>query len=111
MNPFDDFLIAAMEAQTKTRNHGQILFLGFDTGGQHRMDARGVNRHRLLGENVLAGINGRLQVDRAEVRRRAQQHDIHATGEQFLVSLETDKATFFGHLDLRCKRRIGLNRS
>ncbi len=79
MNPFDDFLEAAMKTQTQTRNHGQILSLGFGTGGEHGMNTGSVYRDRLLGENVLAGINGRLQVTRAEVRRRAQEHELKPT--------------------------------
>jgi hypothetical protein len=50
-----------------------------------------VKLYQLRGEDVLARVDGRLQVQRAELRRRTQQHHV-AAGDHLLVGVEADEA-------------------
>ena len=56
------------------------------------MHAGGIDGDRLLGEDVLARLDRRAEVDRAEMRRRAEQYHVHAAAEQLPVSVESDEA-------------------
>jgi hypothetical protein len=54
-------------------------------GGQHLADARPVDGHRLLGEDVLARRHRRLEVHRPEARRRRQDDVVDARGVYHLL--------------------------
>jgi hypothetical protein len=70
-----------------------------DPGGlDHRLDAGHVHGHRLLAEDVLAGLDGGAQVERAEPGRGTQQHHIDAL-EQLLVPVEPVEAAVGGDID------------
>ena len=49
---------------------------------------------------MLAGINRRLEVDRAEARRRGQQHDVHAAVNHLLVGVQAHEALLGRDFDL-----------
>ena len=51
-------------------------------------------------KTCLPGLDRGLQMDRAEVRRRGQNHDIDAGGEHLLVGVEADEAAFGRDIDL-----------
>ncbi len=54
----------------------------------HRADARAVGRRRLLAEDVLVGIDRRLEVRRTEPRRRGEQHDVDVAVDDLLERIE-----------------------
>ncbi len=56
------------------------------------MDAGRVDGHRLLGEDVLAGLDGRAQVDRPEMRRGAEQDHVDPAAQELAVGVEPDEA-------------------
>ncbi len=77
----------------------QILFLRFFGGGQNLADAAGVGGDRLFHEHVLAGLHRGLEMDRAEARRRGEQHHVDARIDRFLISVEADELLVFRHVD------------
>ncbi len=78
-------------AVAQARDERQVLLLGFFGGFQHAADAGGVDGHRLFAEHVLAGGDGRLQMRRAEVRRRGQDHDVDVGGQQLFIGVKADE--------------------
>src|SRR6185436_11954892 len=82
--PDDSFLdrplrlaIAARVAALRSRHDGEVLPLRRLAGLDDPSDAGRVHRHRLLHEDVLPGVDGRLEVDGAEYRRGGQQDDFY----------------------------------
>ena len=78
---------------------GQLLGLGLLVGGQHLADAGGVNAHGFLGEQVLAGLDDRFDVQGPEARRRGQHHQVAAI-DDLLIGVEADEAAFVGDFEL-----------
>ena len=60
--------------------HGQVLLLRLLGGGQHAAHARRVGGHRLFHEDVLAGLDGGLEMNRPETGRRGQDHQVGPGG-------------------------------
>ena len=56
-----------------------------------------VDGHWLLGKNVLAGRDGGLQMGRAEMGGRGQNHHVHAAIDDVLIRVEADEAVVVGH--------------
>jgi len=54
-------------------------------------DARRVDRDGLLEEDVLARLDGRLEVQRPEARGRRQDHHVDAALDHLLVGVEADE--------------------
>ena len=71
---------------------GQVLLLGDLAGRDHLAAARRVHRHGLLHEHVLAGLDGRLEVHRPEVRRRRDEDQLDVRCEQLLVGVAAEEA-------------------
>ncbi len=67
--------------------------------GQDRADAGGVDGHGLFAEDVLAGLHSGLEVLRAEVRRRGEDHHVHVALEHLLVGVEPGELPLLGHVD------------
>ncbi len=77
----------------------QVLLLRLLVSGQHLADARPVDAHRLLGEEVLAGLDGRLDVLGPEAGRGGQHHQVTAV-DDLLIGVEADEAAIVGDIDL-----------
>ena len=78
----------------------QALLLGLLVGGQHLADAGAVHADRLLGEEVLAGLDRRLDVLRPEARRRGQDDVVDGSRCTCLVGVQADEAAVLGDVDL-----------
>ena len=99
MDPLHGLAEAVGVAQAQAGDDRQVLLARLLAGRQHRTHARGVDGDRLLGEDVLAGLDRRPQVQRAEVRGRGQQHDVDAGVDHLLVGVEADEAALFRDID------------
>ncbi len=87
-------LVAALRARADT----EALGLRGLRRGQHRADPGAVDRHGLLGEDVLARGDGRLEVQRPEARRRRQDHVVDAgRRDHALVRVQPDEGALFGN--------------
>jgi hypothetical protein len=62
-------------------------------------DARGIDRHRLLAEDVLLRLHRGFEVQRAEARRGGEDHEIDAGGLHLLVRVEAVEHGFRRGLD------------
>ena len=60
--------------------------------GDHRADAERVDRHRLLREDVLAGLDRGLEVRGAEEGRGGEDHHVDVRGQHLLVGVEAGEA-------------------
>ncbi len=72
MDAFHRLEVAGLVPALGAGDDAQVLLLGFFVGGQHLADAGAVDGDRLLGEDVFAGVDGGLDVDRPEAGRRRQ---------------------------------------
>ena len=68
MDPLHALDVAGLVAALGAGDDGQVLLLGLLGGGEDLADAGAVDGDRLLGEDVLARLDGRLDVHRAEAR-------------------------------------------
>ena len=95
-------LMAALQA-----DHDREFFLlrHFVCRHQHPISRR-VDAARLFQERVLAGFDGRCVVDRPEVRRRGQQHQVDAGVDHLLVGVEADEPTLGRDVDLGRQVRV-----
>ena len=59
----------------------------------------GVGGHRLFREDVLAGLHGGFEVNRAEARRRGENDQVDARVDRLLIGVEADELLVFGHVD------------
>ena len=82
---------AVVVADAEAGHDRQPFFLGQLATRQHRLDARGIDGHRLLREHVLACVDSLPEVLRAEVRRRAEQDHVDAAIQEFTVGVESDE--------------------
>jgi len=65
----------------------------------------GIDRHGFFHEDVRAGADGGVEMDRPEVRGRREQHEIDITVvEETLIRVKADVTAIFG--DGRAARRI-----
>ena len=99
VNPLHARDVAGFMPALGAGNDGQLLLLGLLVGGQNLADAGGVDADGLLGEEVLAGLDGRLDVLGPEARRRGQHHQVAAI-DHFLVGVEADEAALVGDVEL-----------
>ncbi len=76
----------------------QVLLLGFLRGGQHLADARRVGRHRLFHEDVLAGRDRRLKMDRPKTGRRRQDHHVGFCCQRLLIRVEPGEDVIVLHV-------------
>ncbi len=92
MDARNDLLFRRVVAVAQTGNHRQAPTFGLVDAGQHAAHAGGIDRHRLLGEDVFAGLDGRFQMGRTKVRRRSQNGHINVRGQYLLVGVEAGEA-------------------
>ena len=95
VNPLHGFPEAIGVAQAKARDDRQVLLARLLACRQNRAHPGGIDRDRLLGENVLAGVDRGPKVLGAKVRRLGQQYDVDAGVDQLLVGVEADEAALF----------------
>ncbi len=88
----DEVAEAVVAAQAEPGDEREVFLLGLGGGGQHAADAGGVDGHRLLGEDVQPGLDGRFDVHGAVMRRRGQEHHVHAAGHELLIGVEADES-------------------
>jgi hypothetical protein len=85
-------------ATLRARDHGETALRRRHTRGDHLANAGRVDGHGLLHEDVLARRDRRLEVGRAEVRRRGEDHVVDVLlAEEALVRVEPDVASIVGH--------------
>ena len=89
-------LVAALGAG----DDGDVLLLGLVHQPVALAGAGRVDAHRLLAEDVLAGLHRRIQVVRAEPRRGGEDDQVHVGGEQLLVGVQPDERAVRGQLHL-----------
>ena len=78
------------------------LLVGLLRGAQHHLRAVGIDADRLFHEDVLAGLDRRVEMKRTEPGRRGEDDDIHTRdGQNLLVGIEADEFPFVGNLDFR----------
>ena len=82
-------------------HHGEPLSPGLFVGGQQGAVAGSVDAQRLFQKAVLAGGDGGRVVHRPEVRRRGQQHQVHARVNHALIGVEAHEPPPLGHVDPR----------
>ena len=77
VDPLHRLAEAVVVAQAQAGDDRQVLLLRpASQVASTRADAGRIDGHRLLGEDVLAGLDRGLEVQRPEVRRRAEQHHV-----------------------------------
>ena len=62
VDPLHGLEVAGLVPALGAGDDGEVLLLGLLGGGQDRADARAVDGDRLLGEDVLARLDRRLEV-------------------------------------------------
>ena len=98
VDPLDRGQICRVVPALGAGHQAEPLGLGQRRRGDHRADADRVDRHRLLGEDVLPrGYRGR-QVRRPEARRRRQDHQVDVSGQHLLVGVEPGERHVVVHL-------------
>ena len=85
------FFVRSFMSSLQANGDREVLFFGFRTGFQNTADPGSINSNRLLHEYVLAGIDGRFEMHRAESRRRDQQHHIDGRIEDAFVGIKANE--------------------
>ena len=97
VNAADEFAEAIGASQAESGDDREVFLLRLRARGQDAPHAGGIDGHRFFGEDVQPGRDGRLQVHRTEMRRRGQEHHVHAAGNQLLIGVEADELPLGGH--------------
>ena len=89
VDPLHRLDVAGLVAPLGAGHDREALVLRLLGRVEHLADAGHVHADRLLGEDVLAGLDGRLEVDRAEARRGGQDDVVDLRqGQELLVRVE-----------------------
>src|SRR5262249_52493351 len=99
-NALDDLAVWSGVAHLQPGDEREAFLLRFLGGGENRADAGAVHGAGLLGEDVLALLDGVLHVDGAEARRRGEEHDVHTAVDDLLVGVEADETFLRLDVDL-----------
>ncbi len=91
--------VAGLVAALGAGDDRQPFLVGLFMGGQHLADAGAVDGDRLLGEEVLAGLDRRLDVLRTEAGRGRQHHQVAAV-DDLLIGVEADETAIVGDVEL-----------
>ena len=100
LDALDGLEVGGVVAFLRSGDDGQLLLRGDLGGRDDRPHAHRVDGHGLLAEDVLAGLDGLLHVQRAEPRRLAQQDEVHAARQELLAGVKAAEAAVVGDLDL-----------
>jgi hypothetical protein len=95
---FDDANIARMVAVLGARQHAEPLLVSDFSALQNHAHSLGADRYGLLHEDMLARPHRLQEVDGAEGRGRAVQHQVHTTVDDMLIGVQPEEAALFGHL-------------
>ena len=106
-NAIVSFLIRAVMPPLSSRHDAQVVGRGFLAGRQHGTHSGGIDGARLLQKTVLLSVNGSIEMQRPEMRRRGAQNQIHVGREHFLISVKADKAMVIGNLLLPLLGKLG----
>ena len=107
VDPFDNLALRQVVTVAQSGNEGQFFLACFLDRLEHRADARSIDRDRFFAKDVLPRGDRRLEVQRTEMGRCRQQHDVDIALEDLLVGVEADEAAFRGNIDLGSQGRIG----
>ena len=91
MDPLHRFDQAGVVSPRQAGDDAQALARRYVGRFEDHFDARAVHRVGLFAEDVLAGVDGGLEVNRREVRRHGDEHHVDAASEQPLASVEADE--------------------
>ena len=90
-------LMVTLETDTDFQTFGVRHFGSFD---QH-IETGSVDAARFFHEDVLAGFDGSLEVDRAESRRGGDDHVLRfGDGQNFAIRIESPEYFIFGNFEL-----------
>ena len=99
VDPLQAFDVAGLVAALGAGDDRQSLLVRLFVGGQHLADAGAVDGDRLLGEELLARLDGGLDVLGPETWRRRQHHQVAAV-DHLLIGVEADEAAVVGDVEL-----------
>ena len=99
MDAAHGLLLGELIAVAEARDDREALLASLLAGGHHRAHAGAVGGDRLLDEQVLARFDRGRDVQRTEVRRGGEQHDVAAV-DHALVGVEADEAVLGIDVDL-----------
>src|SRR5665213_1980939 len=100
LNPLDGFDVVGLMMALKSDADLEVLFLGFLDGGQEFANALGIGRHRLFRKDVLALLDGVLEMNRPKSRRRRDDDQVGAGVDRLLIGVEADKLMIVLDIDL-----------
>ena len=105
--PLADFrhglAIPVVIAPLQADDHLEFLLVGHLRRLETEPGTEGIDADRLLHEDVLAGLDRRIEMERAKARRRGQNHQI-AMLEHLLVAVETLELPVLRTVDLLLHR-------
>ncbi len=104
VDALDGFDLGLVVAIAEAGDEAQVLLLGFLASLENRAQSRSVGGDGLLAENVLVGLDGGLEMNRTEVRRCGEEHNV-ASINHALVSVEADKLVIRSNINLRLEGR------
>ncbi len=93
--------VVALVATLQAGHHGEPLPSGFLVGGHQQAIAGRVDTTGLLQEDVFARLDRGRVVQGPEMRRRAQQDQVHPRFDDLLVGVEADETPLGRHVDPR----------
>ena len=98
-DPADALQVIPLVAPLQADHHREPLAFGLLVGRHQHAVAGRVDTARLFQERVLAGLHRGRVVDGPEVRRRGQEHQVHAGFHHPLIGVEPDEPPFGRHID------------
>ncbi len=99
VDSFDGLSIAGMIAALQPGHDAQLLLLGQGASGCDLANADRIEGMRLFHEGVLAGLDGRPEVDGMIFGRTGDEHHVHAL-DHVTVRVQAGKAVSIVNLDL-----------
>ncbi len=90
------FQVRGMVAALRAGDDPEAFLLRELRGGDHGLVARGIDAHRLLGEHVLARLDGGLEVHRPEARRGCEDHVVRVAGNHLLEGVPARELAILG---------------
>ena len=101
MNSLDRFDVPLVVPPLQPDGHHQILLLRLLVGGQNAAHAGPIDRQRLFHEDVFAGLDRRIEMNRPKARRRRENHQVGATLERLAIRVKAIELPLWRHIDRR----------